>query len=116
MAYLLHARDARHFLRWLGWGFLALGDGGWGAKHRAGGNASAPAFSIKVALSGLVVADEGLMRAAIQVIIGWGLAVSPLSSRRCGPLPRWKGARVAALPVCFGTRGGVAGGAAVATK
>jgi hypothetical protein len=62
-------------------GFLALGDGGWGAKHRAGGDASLPAFSIKVALSGLEVAGEALMHAAVQAMIGWGLAVAPPSTQ-----------------------------------
>jgi hypothetical protein len=32
-------------------GFLASIDGGWGAKHQAGGDTSSPAFSIKVALA-----------------------------------------------------------------
>ena len=30
---------------------LASIDGGWGAKHQAGGDTSSPAFSIKVALA-----------------------------------------------------------------
>ena len=51
------------------------------------------------------------MRAALQAMIGWNLAA---------PRPVFKPMRslaeVAALPVCFGTRGGVAGGAAVAAK
>ena len=92
-------------------GFLSHLHGGWGAKHRAGGDASLPAFSMKVALGGYEVAADGLMRAALQAMIGWNLAA---------PRPVFKPMRslaeVAALPVCFGTRGGVAGGAAMAAK
>jgi hypothetical protein len=91
--------------------FLSCGDGGWGAKHQAGGDASLPAFSIKVALDGLEVAGEALMRAAIQAMIGWGLGAP-----RTLFTPMRSLAEVAALPVCFGTRGGVAGGAAMAAK
>ena len=40
-------------------GFLSVLDGGWGAKNWAGGDASLPAFSIKVALGGYEVADDG---------------------------------------------------------
>ncbi len=55
-------------------GFLSSNHGGWGAKHQAGGDASSPAFSVKVALSGFEVAGEALMRAALESMIGWGLA------------------------------------------
>ena len=57
-------------------GFLSRIDGGWGAMHQAGGDASMPAFSVKVALSGFEVAGEALMRAALESMIGWGLAPS----------------------------------------
>jgi len=92
-------------------GFLSSNHGGWGAMHRAGGDASMPAFSVKVALSGLEVAGEALMRAALESMIGWGLAAPrPLF------MPMRSLAEVAALQVCFGTRGGVAGGAAIRAK
>ena len=70
-----------------------------------------PAFSIKVALSGFEVAGEDLLRAAIESMIGWGLAAPrPLFT------PMRSITEVAALPVCFGTRAGVAGGAAIRAK
>jgi SHAQKYF class myb-like DNA-binding protein len=79
--------------------------------HQAGGDASMPAFSVKVALSGFEVAGEALMRAALESMIGWGLAAPrPLF------MPMRSLAEVAALQVCFGTRGGVAGGAAIKAK
>jgi SHAQKYF class myb-like DNA-binding protein len=79
--------------------------------HQAGGDASSPAFSVKVALSGFEVAGEALMRAALESMIGWGLAAPrPLFT------PMRSLAEVAALQVCFGTRGGVAGGAAIRAK
>jgi hypothetical protein len=92
-------------------GFLSSNHGGWGAKHQAGGDASSPAFSVKVALSGFEVAGEALMRAALESMIGWGLAAP-----RTLFTPMRSLAEVAALPVCFGTRCGVAGGAAMAAK
>jgi hypothetical protein len=55
-----------------------------------------PAFSIKVALSGFEVAGEDLLRAAIESMIGWGLAAPrPLFT------PMRSITEVAALPVCF---------------
>jgi SHAQKYF class myb-like DNA-binding protein len=64
-----------------------------------------------VALSGFEVAGEALMRAALESMIGWGLAAP-----RTLFTPMRSLAEVAALPVCFGTRGGVAGGAAIRAK